>query len=110
MSTVYKTLGQLANGTANAVETVYTVPVGTSTVVSTVNICNTTTGAVTFRLWTCGSGDGTGVKNAAYYDIPMAGNDTFQSTAGATLGAGATVQFTASGTGVGVQLYGMEMN
>jgi len=47
---VFKILGQVAPGTTNTA--LYTVPSGKSAVISTIAVCNQTSGDVTFRIAT----------------------------------------------------------
>ena len=49
MAITYRVLGQI-NPAANTQTTIYTVPAATSTIVSTVSICNTNSLATTFSL------------------------------------------------------------
>lgn len=88
MATTYKRLGAAqGNGTIATAANVYTCPAATSTVVSTIVICNTSSTAATYTI-------GISTASATYqaagyivYQASIAGNDTVGLTFGATLDA-----------------------
>ncbi len=89
-TTTYKTLGQLAAGSAvAATEAIYTVgtATGTQAVISTITVCNRGTASTTYRLAV--RPDGTAVANSQYiaYDATIPGNDTIALTLGVTMNA-----------------------
>jgi glucose-6-phosphate dehydrogenase assembly protein OpcA len=106
MATAYKVLGQ-SNPSATTATTLYTVPSSTSTVVSTVVICNQTATAATFRLSVRPAG--AAQTNAMYlaYDVTVGASDSTALTLGITMattdvltvyGSTATLSFTAFGS------------
>jgi hypothetical protein len=106
MATTYKVLGQ-SNPAATTATTLYTVPSATSTVISTVVICNQTAVAATFRLSVRPAG--AAQTNAMYlaYDVTVGASDSTALTLGITMGATdvltvygstATLSFTAFGS------------
>ena len=106
MATAYKVLGQ-SNPSATTATTLYTVPSATSTVVSTVVICNQTATAATFRLSVRPAG--AAQTNAMYlaYDVTVGASDSTALTLGITMattdvltvyGSTATLSFTAFGS------------
>ena len=106
MATAYKVLGQ-SNPAATTATTLYTVPSATSTVVSTVVICNQTATAATFRLSVRPAG--AAQTNAMYlaYDVTVGASDSTALTLGITMattdvltvyGSTATLSFTAFGS------------
>jgi hypothetical protein len=106
MATAYKVLGQ-ANPSATTATTLYTVPSATSTVVSTVVICNQTATAATFRLSVRPAGGAQ--TNAMYlaYDVTVGASDSTALTLGITMAttdvltvyaSTATLSFTAFGS------------
>jgi glucose-6-phosphate dehydrogenase assembly protein OpcA len=106
MATAYKVLGQ-ANPSATTATTLYTVPSSTSTVVSTVVICNQTATAATFRLSVRPAGGAQ--TNAMYlaYDVTVGASDSTALTLGITMAttdvltvyaSTATLSFTAFGS------------
>jgi hypothetical protein len=86
MATTYKVLGQVSPTAATAT-TLYTVPAGTQTVVSTISVCNMTQGELLFRIAIRPAGETLASKHYIAYDAKVAGNDTTFITVGATLSA-----------------------
>jgi len=89
-TTTYKTLGQLAAGSAvTATESIYTAPntSGLQSVISSITVCNRGTASTTYRLAV--RPNGTAVANSHYiaYDATVAGNDTVALTLGITMDA-----------------------
>lgn len=84
MPNTYKVLGQ-QNPSAATLTTLYTVPASTSTVVSTINVCNRSSVATSFRIAIRPAGAAISNEMYLYFDVPIGGNDTFQTTAGFTL-------------------------
>lgn len=109
MGEIYKVLGQL-DSALTTIETIYTVPGATSSIVSTIIACNTTATAVTYRLYVVKSGGSATVANAAYYDLTIPGNDTFASTVGMTLATGDKIQSYSSAAHVCTQIFGSEVS
>ncbi len=65
-------LGQAAIDTSAS--TIYTTPASTTTIVKSIDICNTTATATTIRVHLVPSGGSIGTGNAFLYDYSMAGN------------------------------------
>jgi hypothetical protein len=107
MASTRKVLGQV-DVAATTETTLYTVPAATSTVVSTVIVCNRAATAATFRVYVCVAGAGTDVKQYLYYDHPIDGNDSFPATLGITLAATDVVKVYASTTDVSFSAFGQE--
>ena len=85
MATVYKRLGAIAStGTIGTADTLYTVPTSTATVVSTINVCNTSSTAATFTL-AISTTTSFVASGYLFYQVSIAGNDSFTATIGATL-------------------------
>ena len=106
MATAYKVLGQ-ANPAATTATTLYTVPSSTSTVVSTVVICNQTATAATFRLSVRPAGASQTAAMYVAYDVTVGASDSTALTLGITMattdvltvyGSTATLSFTAFGS------------
>jgi glucose-6-phosphate dehydrogenase assembly protein OpcA len=106
MATAYKVLGQ-ANPAATTATTLYTVPASTSTVVSTVVICNQTATAATFRLSVRPAGASQTAAMYVAYDVTVGASDSTALTLGITMattdvltvyGSTATLSFTAFGS------------
>jgi len=106
MATAYKVLGQ-SNPAATTATTLYTVPASTSTVVSTVVICNQTATAATFRLSVRPAGAAQTTAMYLAYDVTVGASDSTALTLGITMattdvltvyGSTATLSFTAFGS------------
>lgn len=119
MATTYKVLAQTGssgatgNGSATLAATtntnLYTVPSSptTSTVVSTITVCNQASTAGTFRIAVRPAGATIAAQHYVAYDTPIAANDTIALTLGITLAttdiitvyaSAATMSFTAFGS------------
>lgn len=86
MATTYKVLGQSAPANTSNVN-LYTVPSGTSTVVSTLSVTNTTTSSATYRVFVRVGGASASTSNALVYDIISDANSLVTLTLGMTLAA-----------------------
>lgn len=84
MATVYKVLGQV-NPSATTNTTLYTVPSATSTVCSTLTICNIGTAAAAYRIAIRPSGATLANIHYIAYDNYINGNDSIFLTVGITL-------------------------
>jgi hypothetical protein len=84
MATTYKVLGQSAPSATTAT-TLYTVPATTSAVISTINVCNRTTTADTFRIAIRPAGATLATSHYISYDTPIPPNDSINITAGISL-------------------------
>lgn len=109
MATTYKILGQLESA-ATTLETLYTVPAGTSTVVSAINICNRTSGAKAVRIAIRQAGAVIANKQYIAYDLSVAANDSVALSLGITLAATDIVSVYASaGSSISWNLFGSEI-
>lgn len=106
MATAYKILGQ-ASPNATTETDIYTVST-TSAVVSSITICNTNAELTTFRISISAGGGATTTKDYLYYDLVLAGNDTFAATLGITLSTGDKIRVYALNSGVAFGIYGQE--
>ncbi len=109
MPTVYKTLGQ-SNPVATTETALYTVPAATSTIASSVIVCNRSTVLSTFRISIAIGGAATTNKDYIYFDLPIGANDTFIATIGVTLATTDVVRVYASNTNLSFSLYGSEIS
>jgi len=85
MAYSYKVLGQEIPA-AGANVNLYTVPAGTSAIISTVNVCNQTLSNVTFRLSVRPAGVTGTSKHFIVYDSPIPAQDTIALSLGMSLG------------------------
>ena len=109
MPTTYKVLGQ-SSPAATTETDLYTVPSATSTVASSVIVCNRSAVLSTFRISIAVGGGATSNKDYIYYDLPIGANDTFIATIGVTLSATDKVKVYSSNTNLSFSLYGSEIN
>jgi len=109
MANVYKILGQ-SSPSATTETTLYTVPSGKSTVVSSISICNRGSVQTTFRVSISQGGSATANKDYLYYDVILAGNDTFIATIGVTLATTDVVRVYSGNTSLSFQLFGTEIS
>jgi hypothetical protein len=109
MANLYKILGQVSP-TANTSNTVYTVPVATNTVISTINICNIDNVARAFRIAAIRSGDTLANKHYLAYDTAIPGNDSISLTIGITLSSNDSIAVFANNTAnLAFSLFGSEI-
>lgn len=108
MTITRKTLGQTAPGATTETD-LYTVPASTSTVVSSIVVCNRGAVTATFRVSVAVGGGATGNKDYLYYDVLMPPNDTFIATVGLTLAATDKVKVYASNGNLSFNLFGEEV-
>ena len=108
MATVYKVLGQVAPN-ATTETTLYTVPALKSAVVSTFTVTNRSSTLTTFRVSVSVGGGATAAKDYIYYDLTIAGYDTFAATYGLTLGAGDVVRVYSTTNTLSFSIFGQEI-
>lgn len=104
----YKVLGQL-NPAATTASTLYTVPNSTSTVVSTISICNQAASAGTFRIAIRPAGATLAAQHYIYFDSPIAANDGVAVTIGITLAATDIITVYASSANMSFSAFGSEI-
>ena len=109
MPTTYKVLGQ-SNPSATTATTLYTVPSATSTVVSTVTICNQASTAGSFRIAVRPAAASLAAQHYVAYDVPIAANDTIALTLGITLATTDVVTVYASSASMSFNAYGSEIS
>ena len=109
MANAYKVLGQEDDASANNV-TLYTVPSGTETIVSTIVICNREAATNTFRLAIRPNGDTLANEHYIAYDSDIVANDSITLTLGVTLDADDVVSVGASDNQVSFSIFGTEIS
>ena len=109
MATAYKVLGQ-SNPSATTATTLYTVPAATSTVVSTINVCNMAASAGSFRIAVRPAG--AALANAHYlaYDVAIPANDSIALTLGISLAATDVITVYASSASLVFSAFGSEIS
>ena len=109
MPTTYKVLGQ-SNPAAATLTTLYTAPVGTQAVVSSIVIANLAASAATFRIAIRVAGSAISNEEYIAYDITLGASDSTVLTLGITLGATDVISVYASTTTVAFSAYGSEIS
>ena len=108
-TTTYKVLGQ-QNPSATTNTTLYTVPSATSTVISSVTICNQASTAGTFRLMVRPAGASLTAVHYVAYDVAIAANDTIALTLGITLATTDVLSVYASSANLSFSAFGSEIS
>jgi glucose-6-phosphate dehydrogenase assembly protein OpcA len=108
MPTTYKVLGQ-SNPSATTATTLYTVPSSTSTVVSTVTVCNQAAATASYRIAVRPAGATLAAQHYLAYDIAIAANDTTALTLGITLATTDVVTVYASSATLSFSAFGSEI-
>lgn len=109
MGNVYKILGQ-SSPSATTETDLYTVPSATSTVCSSISICNRGATQTTFRISISAAGAVTSNKDYLYYDVILAGNDTFIATIGVTLATTDKIRIYSGNSSLSFQVWGTEIS
>jgi hypothetical protein len=109
MTTKYKILGQALPSPASNT-TLYTVPAGNSTVVSTLNVCNLSLSNVSFRIAVVRGGVIPFPSNSYIaYETALPAQDAIGLTLGMTLDATDTIQVFSFQGNVSFNLFGSEI-
>jgi hypothetical protein len=102
MANAYKILGQSAPGATTETD-LYTV-------CSSIVITNRGATQSTFRISLSKTGGATALKDYLYYDVTLAGNDTFIATIGITLATTDVVRVYAGNANLSFNLFGTEIS
>jgi hypothetical protein len=108
MATTYLNLGQSAP-LAITETALYTVPALTSAVVSSIIVCNRNAAATTFRVSISVGGGATATKDYLYFDVSIAGNDTFIATIGVTMATTDVMRVYAGNANLSFSLWGTQL-
>jgi hypothetical protein len=109
MGNVYKILGQ-SSPSATTETDLYTVPSATSAVCSSLSVCNRGSSQTTFRISISEAGAATSNKDYLYYDVTLAGNDTFIATIGVTLATTDKIRIYSGNSSLSFQVWGTEIS
>jgi len=109
MPTSYKVLGQVAPSATTAT-TLYTVHSATSTVVSTIAVCNRAASAATYRIAIRIAGSALSNEEYIAYDSTVAANDSTMLTIGITLAATDVITVYASTADLSFNAFGSEIS
>ena len=107
MAITIKILGQVSPSITTETD-LYTVPASTSTVISTITVCNRASTQASFRVSVSAAGAATATKDYLYYDVTIAGNDTFATTIGITLATTDKVRVYSSSSSLSFGIFGQE--
>ena len=107
MATTYKILGQITGSSATA--SLYTSPVATQTVVSSLVVANRSLTNSTFWIAAIPSGSTLSNEHWLAFQVPISGSDSTALTLGITLGAGDQVQVSGLTTG-SFNLFGSQIS
>lgn len=109
MTITYKVLGQ-TNPSANTAANLYVVPAGNSTVISTINICNLSSAAGSFRIAVRPLGAALANVHYVAYDTSIPGNDSIAMTLGMTVAATDIVAVQANSASISFSAFGSEIS
>ena len=109
MPTVYKVLGQ-ANPSANTITTVYTVPSATSTVVSSLAICNQGTGNASIGIAVCPANTAVTASQYIVNNATCVANDSIFLTLGVTLASTDTIRISSTNANTSFSVFGSEIS
>lgn len=109
MPTTYKVLGQSAPS-ATTGTALYTVPSATTTVISTITVCNRGASSGTVRLYIRPNDETLANKHYLVYDAAVAPKDTLFLTVGATMDATDVLYCYASTGDFSFNAYGSELS
>jgi hypothetical protein len=108
MAATYKVLGQ-SSPSATTATTLYTVPSSTSTIVSTLVVCNRDTASATFRIAVRPAGASLSNQHYIIYDSSIASNDSVTFTLGITLATTDVITIYASTANFSFSAFGSEL-
>jgi len=98
---------QLSGGAATtATSTLFTASSGARAHLNTINVCNTSSSAVTFSIYIVAPGGTASAANAIFYNCPLTANTTTLWTGTLIVPAGGSIQASASSTAVTFNLAG----
>ena len=109
MATAYKVLGQQIPAATTAT-TLYTVPASTSTVVSSITVCNQAGSDATFRIAIRPAGETLATKHYIVYGATVPASDSTVFTLGLTLATTDVITVYASSATVSFNAYGSEIS
>ena len=108
MATIFKVLGQV-NPPLNTLSTLYTVPAFSSTVVSTITICNQSAIAAAFSIAVRPAGAIIANQHYINYNTLISANATLTISIGITLATTDVISVSAASTSVSFMAFGSEI-
>lgn len=109
MPTTYKVLGQ-SNPSAATATTLYTVPSSTSTIVSTISVCNQGTSAAVYRIAVRPAGATLAAQHYIVYGATVPASDSTMLTVGLTLATTDVITVFSSSANLSFNAYGSEIS
>ena len=109
MPTTYKVLGQ-SNPAATTATTLYTVPSSTSTVVSSISICNLASSSATYRIAVRPAGATLANQHYLAYDVTVGASATTIITVGLTLATTDVITVYSSTANLSFAAFGSEIS
>ncbi|MCJ2530809.1 MAG: hypothetical protein LN413_00610 [Candidatus Thermoplasmatota archaeon] len=107
MALTYQVLSQTRPVAATVTDS-YTVPGATEAIVSSIVVCNTSATATSFRISVAINGAADALTQYLYYDVPIAGNDSFTATIGPTVDATDVIRVYATLATLTFTVFGVE--
>ena len=107
MATTVSVLGQ-SNPSATTLTTLYTCDASSGTVASSIVVCNRSATPTSFRVAVRPAGASISNEHYIYYDVTIAGNDTFIATIGITLANTDVISVYATLATLSFNLFGVE--
>lgn len=108
MALTYKVLGQ-SNPAITTANTLYTVPANTSSIISTLAICNQANTATTFRVALRPAGATLATQHYLNFDTALPANDTITATLGITMATTDVLTVYAGSANVSFSAFGSEI-
>jgi|SRR6185503_14090742 len=108
MAESLKVLGQ-TNPSAASLTDSYTVPGATSAVVSSITVANRSATPTSFRVSIAVAGAANSNEQYLFFDVPIAGNDTFTATLGIGLATTDVVRVYATLATLSFNIFGIEV-
>ena len=109
MATTYKVLGQ-SNPSATTATSLYTVPSSTSTVVSSISVCNLASSSATYRIAVRPAGASLANQHYLAYDVTVGASDTTIITVGLTLATTDVITVYSSTANLSFAAFGSEIS
>lgn len=109
MATTYKVLGQsVPSATTNT--NIYTVPSGSSAIVSTITVCNLTSVDATYRIAIRPAGATLANQHYIAYDVTVRGSDSTNLTLGIGLASTDVITIYSSSGLISFSIFGTELS
>lgn len=103
-----KVLGQV-DPLATTLTDAYTVPAGTTVILSSIIVCNRSAVATSFRISIAVAGAADDPKQYLYYDVAITGNNSFSAVLGITLAATDVIRVYATLATLSFNIFGVEI-